>query len=470
MKFSLGTFRARLTLWHVLAMGAILLAAGVLLYVGMARALRENLDSGLWAIAETEAASLLNPLGAILVPAPGRLPDDRSPDRVDKYVQLIDPSGGILVPAPNFSGSLLPVGLRALRAARVGQVVIETHRLSSGRVRVLYLPVEGPEGVTQILQVGLSLRTLETTLGELFRMIAIVEVSGLLLIGVMGYFLTKKSLQPVDEIARAAEFISERNLSARLPEEAGADELAHLVGVLNRMLSRLERAFKNQERFASDASHELRTPLAIMKGTLEVTLKKDREPREYQEVLASLREEVDRMSRLVTGLLTLARADAAPVAEKRVVKLQPILGDVIDLLRIRAAERKVSLELDAPPDLPVLGTEDALKQLFLNLVDNAVTYTGPGGRAWVSAGVRGDEVSVEVGDTGIGVEEEDRERIFDRFYRGATVRGGDYPGSGLGLAICAQIVKDLGGRIEIASSTRPPTGTRITVFLPRAVG
>ena len=470
MKFSLGTFRARLTLWHVLAMGAILLAAGVLLYAGMARALRQNLDSSLWAIAETDAASLLNPLGAILVPPAGRIPDDRSLDRVDKYVQLIDPSGGILVPAPNISGDLLPVGLRALRAARAGQVVIETHRLPSGRVRVLYLPVEGPEGVAQILQVGLSLRTLETTLGELFRMIAIVEVSGLLLIGVMGYYLTKKSLQPVDEIARAAEFISERNLSARLPEEAGADELAHLVQVLNRMLSRLEQAFKTQERFASDASHELRTPLAIMKGTLEVTLKKEREPREYQEVLASLREEADRMSRLVAGLLTLARADAAPVAEKCLVKLPPILGDVIDLLRIRAVERKVSLELDAPPDLPVLGTEDALKQLFLNLVDNAVTYTGPGGRAWVSARDRGDEVRVEVGDTGIGIEEEDRGRIFDRFYRGATVRGGDYPGSGLGLAICAQIVKDLGGRIEIASSTKPPTGTRTTVFLPRAKG
>ncbi len=469
MRFSLGTFRARLTLWHLVAMGTILLAAGLLLYVGMARALRENLDSSLWAIAETEAASLLNPLGAILGPGPGLVPEDRSPERVDKYVQLISPTGAILVPAPNVSGDLLPVGLRALRAARLGQVVIETHRLPVGRVRVLYLPVEGPEGVTQILQVGLSLRTLETTLGELFRMIAIVEVSGLLVIGLVGYFLTKKSLQPVDEIARAADFISERNLSARLPEEAGADELSHLVRVLNRMLARLERAFKVQERFTSDASHELRTPLAIMKGTLEVTLKKERPPVEYQEVLGSMREEVDRMSRLVSGLLTLARADVAPTAEKRVVKLQPILGDVIDLLRIRAAERKVSLEFEAPPDLPVIGTDDALKQLFLNLVDNAVTYTGPGGRAWVLAAEQGDEIRVEVGDTGIGIDEEDRERIFDRFYRGATVRGGDYPGSGLGLAICAQIVKDLGGRIEVASSTTPPTGTRIAVFLPRAM-
>ena len=469
MRFSLRTFRARLTLWHLVAMGTILLAAGALLYVGMARALRENIDSSLWAIAETEAASVLNPVSALLTPSPGTLPDDRSPERVDKYVQLIDPIGNILVPASNATGDLLPVGAVALRAARQGHVVIETERLPAGRVRVLYLPVEGPEGITQILQVGLSLRVLETTLAELFRMIAIVGVTGLVLIGVVGYFLTKKSLQPVDEIARAAEFISERNLSARLPEEAGADELAHLVHVLNRMLARLERAFKIQERFTSDASHELRTPLAIMKGTLEVTLKKAREPAEYQEVMKSVREEADRMSRLVTGLLTLARADAAARApEKRVAKLQPILGDVIDLLRIRAAERRVSLDLNAPPDLSVVGTEDTLKQLFLNLVDNAVTYTGPGGRAWVTAAPRGDEVMVEIGDTGIGIEEEDRERIFDRFYRGASVRGGNYPGSGLGLAICAQIVKDLEGRIEVASSTAPPTGTRVSVFLPRA--
>ena len=450
-------------------MGTILLTAGVLLYVGMARALRENMDTSLWAIAETEAASLFNPTGGILLPVPGHLPDDRTPERVDKYLQLIAPSGAVIVPAPNIPGTLLPVGQRALRAARLGQVVIETHRLPTGRVRVLYLPLESAEGVSQILQVGLSLRTLEATLGELFRIIAIVEVTGLLLIGLVGYFLTKKSLEPVDEIARAAEFISERNLSARLPKEAGADELTHLVRVLNRMLARLEQAFKVQERFTSDASHELRTPLAIMKGTLEVALNKERESREYREVLKSVREEVDRMSRLVTGLLTLARADAAPTAAKRVIKLQPILGDVIDLLRIRAADRQVTLDLEAAPDLLVVGTEDALKQLFLNLVDNAVTYTSAGGRAWANASLLGDEVRIEVGDTGIGIEEEDRERIFDRFYRGPTVRGGDYPGSGLGLAICAQIVKDLGGRIEVTSSTTPPMGTRITVFLPRAV-
>jgi heavy metal sensor kinase len=449
-------------------MGTILLAAGVLLYLGMARGLLQNLDSSLWAIAETEAVSLLNPETAYLPPEPRGPFEDPVPGRVEKYVQLIDPRGSVLSPAPNVSMESLPVSPAALEAAVRGKVQLLTARLPEGRVRILYLPIEGSGGVTQILQVGLSLHTFEATLAELFRLIATIEVSALLLIGVGGYFLTKKSLRPVDEIARAAQVISERNLSQRLPEEAGTDELAHLVRVLNRMLSRIEEAFKAQVRFTSDASHELRTPLAVMKGSMEVALKKERDAREYREVLTSVREEVDRMSRLVLGLLTLARADARVPTEKRRVKLQPLLGDVVDQMRVTAAGKEVILELEASAALAVMGSEDSLRQLFLNLVDNAVRYTGPGGRAWVKASEARGEVIVEVGDTGIGIEGGDRAHIFDRFYRGAAARGSESAGSGLGLAICAQIVKDAGGRIEADSSTEPPAGTRMRVFLPSA--
>jgi two-component system OmpR family sensor kinase len=470
MKFLLRTFRARLTLWHLVVMGTILLAAGFLLYVGMVRALQRNLDSSLWAIAETEAASLFSPAGPFVSILPERPDEERAADRVDRHIQVLDRFGNIIAPAPNLGVETLPVDAESLRGARMGQVVIETATLPSGHVRVLYLPIEGPEGVSQILQVGLSMRTLESTLKELFRLIALVEGCALLLIGVGGFFLTKKSLRPVDEIARAAAFISERNLSRRLPEEAGADELAHLVRVLNRMLGRLEQAFTTQERFTADASHELRTPLAIMKGTLEVALKKERSPMEYREVLGSVREEVERLSRLVTALLTLARVDTAMLPERRSVKLLPLLGEVVDLLRTKSAGREVTLDLEGSNDLTVFGTEDALKQLFLNLLDNAVQYTKPGGRAWVKTLARANEVIIEVGDTGVGIEEEDQERIFDRFYRGATARGSDIPGSGLGLAISAQIVKDLDGRIEVVSSTKPPTGTQVSIFLPRASG
>ncbi len=466
MRFFLKTFRARLTLWHLVVMGTILLAAGSLLYLGMARALQRNLDSSLWAVAETKAASLLTPASPFMTIPPERLGETHTPDRVDLYIQVLDPLGNIIAPASNLGVEMLPVGAELLRAALTGQVVIETAPLPTGRVRVLYLPIEGPEGVAQILQVGLSLRPLASTLKELFRLIALVEASALLLIGVGGFFLTKKSLRPVDEIVRAAEFISERNLSRRLPEEGGADELAHLVRVLNRMLVRLEQAFKAQERFTADASHELRTPLAIMKGTLDVALKKERAPAEYREVLGSVLEEVARLARLVSGLLMLARADAATPPERRSVKLQPLLGEVVDLMRTNAAGRRITLDLEGSDDLRVFAAEDPLKQLFLNLVDNAVQYSNPGGHAWVVAFERDGEVVVEVGDTGIGIAEDDRERIFDRFYRGATARGSDIPGSGLGLAICAQIVKDLGGRIAVVSSTTPPTGTRISVFLP----
>ncbi len=466
MQPTLRTFRSRLTLWHLVVMGAILLTAGVLLYAGMARNLLRNIDSSLWAIAETEAATLLNPAGGYIPMTPSTGYGDALPGRAARSVQLIDPDGHLLSPPPNLARDTLPISPQGLAAAREGKVLIETSRVPGGRVRVLYLPIESSFGVGQVLQVGLSLHTLESSLAELFRLIATIAASALLLIGVGGYFLTKKALRPVDEIARAAQEISERNLSQRLPEEAGADELAHLVRVLNRMLGRLEEAFKAQMRFTSDASHELRTPLSIMKGSLEVALKKERPPGEYREVLSSMQEEVDRLSRLVTGLLTLARADAEVSAERRQVKLQPLLGEVVDQMRIAAAGRGVTIDLEAPGELVVLASEDALKQLFLNLVDNAVRYTSARGRAWVTAAVAGADVRVEVGDTGIGIEEEERARIFDRFYRGSTARGGEFAGAGLGLAICAQIVKELGGRIEVESSVEPPSGTRMRVFQP----
>jgi heavy metal sensor kinase len=449
-------------------MGTILLATGVLLYVGMARGLLKNLDSSLWAIAETEAATLSSPAHAYPPPASFGYFGEPVSEGGAKFVQVITPSGEVLSPPLDAADEHLPVSRLALQAAARGEVLIETARLKSGAARIIYLPIESPDGVAMILQVGLSLHTIERSLAELFRLIAIIEASALFLIGIGGFFLTKKSLQPVDEIARAAQFISERNLSRRLPEEAGTDEIAHLVRVLNRMLDRLEEAFKVQIRFTSDASHELRTPLAIMKGSLEVALKKERGVEEYREVLTSLQEEVDRLSRLVLGLLTLARSDARVPVDKRIVKLQPLLGDVIDLMRVTAAGRKVLLEIEVSPELAVMGTEDSLKQLFLNLVDNAVRYTRPGGRAWVKSSEEREEVIIEVGDTGVGIEEEDRSRIFDRFYRGAAARGGEEGGSGLGLAICAQIVRESGGRIEAESSTTQPAGTRVRVFLPRA--
>lgn len=467
MRFSIRTFRARLTLWHLGVMGTILLAAGVLLYVGMARGLLENIDSSLWAIAETEAASLTSPSTGYVPPTPETGSGNLRTGRRSRFLQLVDPDGELLAPAPNLATDPLPISPKGLGAARQGQVLIETAEMPMGRVRILYLPLEGPRGVSQILMVGLSLHTVETSLAALFRLIATIVASALLLIGVGGFFLTKKALRPVDEIARAAQFISERSLSQRLPERGGADELDHLVRVLNRMLARLEHAFRVQMRFTSDASHELRTPLAIMKGSLEIALKKERTGKEYRETLTSMQEEVDRLNRLVSGLLTLARADAQVGSGKRPVRLQPLLGDIVDQMRLSAAARGVTIDLDAAGDIVAMASEDAMKQLFLNLVDNAVRYTPSGGRAWVRAAESDDGIMVEVGDTGFGIEEEERGRIFDRFYRGAAARGSDLAGSGLGLAICAQIVKEVSGRIEVESSVKPPRGTRVRVFLPR---
>jgi len=279
----------------------------------------------------------------------------------------------------------------------------------------------------------------------------------------VGWFLARASLRPIDRVSQAARAIGQSGrLDRRLDPPPHQDEVGRLVGTFNEMLDRLEASFNAQRRFVADASHELRTPLTTIRGNAQLLRRaRDLPPEEVEEALADIASEAQRMSRLVTELLRLARADAGQDLERAPVRLDEILRDVHRHSQLHKPETPVRL-LPAPA-AQVLGSRDALQELFLILVDNALKYT-PAGDVTLSLERQDGEYAVRVRDTGVGIAPEDLPHIFERFYRATRVRQQD--GTGLGLAIAQWIAEQHGGRIVVDSVVGQ--GTTFTVWLPVA--
>ena len=281
-----------------------------------------------------------------------------------------------------------------------------------------------------------------------------------------GYFLAGRALAPVGAMADKAQRITADSLSERLPVGNPQDEFGRLATVFNDTLSRLNDSFDRLRRFTADASHELRTPLTSIRSVGEVALQSTLAPAKYREVIGSMLEEVDRLTRLVDCLLVLTRADSGatrPVRE--VVELSALAGSVAEQLRILAEEKRQSLSVDAAGHVQTLCDPAILRLGLMNLLHNAIKYTPVGGAIQVraTAGASGQPL-IEVQDTGPGIAPAHRERIFERFYRGDAGLNGEPPGVGLGLAIANWAVAANGGRIELESEESK--GSIFRIVLP----
>jgi len=271
----------------------------------------------------------------------------------------------------------------------------------------------------------------------------------------------------VNNITRAMRKVNANNLNRRLPVGKARDEISCLAETFNAVLANLEESFGKIRRFSGDASHELRTPLTILKGETEVALRWAKHPDEFRKMLESSMEEIDRMARIIEDLLTLAKSEAG---SKSLVIKPFSLSDLLQGIYLHAnllgeaKKIKTHLKLDVTEEIRLMGDELRLRQLFLNLVANAVNYTPDGGQIVIALVMVDGEAKVTVSDTGIGIPAEHFSRIFDRFYRVDKARNREDGGTGLGLAIVKSLAKAHGGRIEVASV--PGEGTSFTVFLP----
>lgn len=268
-----------------------------------------------------------------------------------------------------------------------------------------------------------------------------------------GYGLARQALAPVDHIAATAERISAERLQERIEVRNPHDELGRLATTLNAMFSRLLRSIDQMRRFTSEAAHELRSPIAALRTQAEVVLRAPREPETYRGVLQKMADEAARLTELVNQLLTLSRHDAGQVTplEDR-VRVDLVILDVAERFRERAEEQRLGFSVEPLPAWIVVGDDVLLSQLFYNLFDNALKYTPAEGTVRVSGDISGELLVVRVQDTGIGIPDEVRDRVFDRFFRVDPSQNGLRSGAGLGLAICRAVVETHRGAIEVTSA------------------
>ncbi len=442
---SLRTRLAAATAATILA--AVVLFAIVTVVVVGAK-LRGSLDTALRQRAQdvaelaVSAPAVLRDPGALESPVSGR----------ELAVEVIDSRGRILASSLALGAELLPQDALVRSALRDGRTGLEDVTVNGQPFRMFVAPiadVSGPAAGGAVL-VASDTSDISQTLHNLGLVVALIGVGVVLLAALAAALLTRRVLAPLRRLAVAAgEIERTADPSQRLPEPATVDEIGQLTGVLNRMLSSLESSRASERRFLADASHELRTPVTALLGNVEYISRHGAD----QEVLDDLRHDAIRLARLVDALLALERVDATGSATGSRVELAELTREVVDQL----GDRRIVVERLEPAEVD--GDRDALARLLGNLIENGLVHGPPDGEVTVAVSATDGAALIAVRDQGPGPDPEQREHVFERFWRAPDATG--RPGSGLGLSIAAAIAEAHRGKISLE-------GAEFTVQLPIA--
>jgi heavy metal sensor kinase len=317
------------------------------------------------------------------------------------------------------------------------------------------------EGHIVMVRLGVSENVLREQFGEMISTLVLGLPVALVIVGLTGYFVAGRALQPLDAMARHAKQINAEHLNERLAIENPDDELGHLGGAFNETLSKLENSFGQLKRFTADASHELRTPLTAIRSVGEVALQNAVEDQGHRDAIGSMLEEVYHLTHLVDSLLILSRAESEYLAlQRREVSLRDLASESVTLLEVLAEEKHQSLKVQGDESI-VSGDPLILRQALVALIHNAIKYSPAHGSIRVQIGATNENAFVEVHDTGPGIPTEHRTKIFERFYRVDKARNRDVGGAGLGLSIADWAVRAHGGQIELDCDSEPGCTFRI---------
>ena len=460
--------RVRLTLWYGSALALVLIIFSVVLYAITARNLRDAVDQALEETATAAVRSLEERGFLPLIDEEELLSQFPELARIDKFFQIFSPSGTITIRSPNIKQHEVPLSRTALNTTFNGRTIFESAKYpNEPPLRLISVPIIYRGNLLYIVQVGTSMESIEETLHRFLILLIVAMPIALAVSLAAGWFLAGRALRPVDAITLAAQRIAAGDLSQRLTMSTAADEIGRLASTFNDMIGRLDASFQQIRRFTSDASHELRTPLTVMKGETELVLRRPRLLEDYRSVLESNLEEIDRMTHVVDELLFLSRTDMGEVKmESMPVVLESLVEDIHRQATLLGQDRNIEVVLGTVMPAVVLGDELRLRELLLNLVENAVKYSHPGGKVEIALVTDSQQANLLVTDQGIGIAPEDHTRIFDRFFRTDGARTHTKKGTGLGLAICSWIVESHRGRIDVKSDVG--SGSTFTVTLPVA--
>ncbi len=480
------SIRTKLTLWYTALLGIMLLSFGGISYFFTKSTLSDNLDQSLqsevtWVngFIEPKAKKVRLKRSALLelqqlkksAPAPSETEqvsaDSAAVDQIwnqiyqhtilsprRQYIQILDRNGDLLYRSPS-------LGKQSLQFTDIpyGWIKVVTTRNEEG----LELRIASTQNDYVKILVAYPLEELNEVLDGIFSIFRILAPVALLISIIGGWFLAHRSLKPVDTITKTAREISAQNLYQRLPGGAVDDELGRLTATFNDMIGRLQESFTQIQQFSADASHELRTPLTIMRGEIEVALRRRRLPAPTRELLTSVHDELVRLSSIVESLMILIKTESGRLAfQFSAIALDEMVRGLAEDAQVLASTKKITVETERLDSVSIRGDAARLRQLFLNLIENAIKYSPPRGKVTFSLKRENDQAVVSIGDTGIGIPKKDLQKVFDRFYRVKS----DGSGSGLGLAIAKWIAEVHHGTIQVSS--REKKGSTFTVTLPIA--
>jgi heavy metal sensor kinase len=488
------SIRTRLTVWYAAWSAATLLGSGLIGYLVIRETLESNLDRSLrneikWVneFIEPTAKKIRLKKSAILelqdlkrlaqAPADESTEEDVSPEdreQVDAmwnqiyqhtllsprrhFIQILDRNGEMLYRSLSLAKQEIHYPDSLVPYQRVGIV-----DYTGEDKKDLRLAVTQNDHVK--IYVAYPLEPLNEVLDNLFSSFRFLVPLTLLISVIGGWFLAHQSLKPVDTVTRAARDITVQNLNKRLPTHHVEDEIGRLTEQFNDMIGRLQESFAQIQQFSADASHELRTPLTIMRGEIEVALRNARLPRSTRDLLQSTHDELVRLSSIVDSLMTLVKSDSGrQVFNFEPVRLDTMIEELFADAKLLAKSKGIVVRLSRCEPMTIQGDTTRLKQLFLNLIDNAIKYTASRGKISLALKREDGAAVVSIKDTGIGIHRRHQTKIFERFYRIERSRNGDVAGSGLGLSIAKWIAEAHHGSIEVKS--RENRGSTFIVNLP----
>ncbi len=448
------SLRIRLVLWTVALEAILLLLLAGLFFVIVQRLQNQEITNMLrlgasQLSAATEVTSgqyVVEPEDKAVLAAEGVLAWVLNPDHT--VMQTIGAAQSVPLPNP-----LPPIN------------EFRTMILSDGAaVRLFVAALHGESQPLGTLVVALPLSKSQNFQRQILLNLSIVIPIMLLLSIIGGLFLAKRALAPISAITQTARHISVADLSQRLQLNLPNDELGRLAHTFNAMLDRLDRAFQREQQLTADVAHELRTPLALLKTQVSLARSRPRPVAVLLEMMTDMEGDVDRMTRLVEQILTLARVEQNALSAHKPVALDEMVRDLMEQFYLFAEQQGITLklELTTQADLSLQGDSEQLRQVFANLIENAIKYTKAGGTVTVSGKQSDHQLTISVRDSGVGIPAEHLPYLFDRFYRVDSAR--TLSGFGLGLAIAQAIIQAHGGQIMVSSAVN--LGTTFTVMLP----
>jgi signal transduction histidine kinase len=473
-RFSL---RARATSWYVGLLAVALVVFSIGIYVCIRAYLNESMQRALSGTAHTIATDFLAKLptkGDAWVLGEIRESYEASPN--DHYIRL-SVGDSVLYQTADMRDPSIQIGEIALPRPSV-EGAFHRQTIQGRDVMIYSLPFQAADRRLIEVEAGTSLFSMQQTLHSLTKILTVATILILILATIGGYLLMTRPLRPLVVLTGKAADIGRKKLGERLPVIPTGDELERLTHSLNGMIDRLEDALNHNHRFSADASHELRTPLTIMRGELEEMLRIEELPPRAIENLVSTLEEIDRMSRIVNSLMTITRLDAGGERmTMQVLDLSELVRTTMDHMRLLAEEKGLPLNCACEREVYVYADPMRIKQVLVNLIDNAIKYTQPGedfqesslqesagGRVDIAVFASGSSAYLKIADHGIGIAPEVLPHVFDRFYRADFARNRDAGGVGLGLAIVKAIVVAHDGSVSITSTL--DQGSTVLVQLP----